>query len=76
MNGIAGPMGFLKDPVPQLVYLAKTQSSLVPQNTSPLRRMPHLACQGPILSTPSMTYEGIVWTSPQIQMMTRIYDGL
>ena len=35
MNRIAGPMGFLKDPVSQSIYLGNTESTLVRQNTIP-----------------------------------------
>ena len=35
MNGVAGPMVFLKDLVPQLIHLGNTQAFLAPQNTMP-----------------------------------------
>ena len=43
---------------------------------SPLRRMIHSACREPILSTPLMHDQGVVWTLPQPLEMTRTYDEL
>ena len=75
INGVTRPMGFLKGPIPQPIYIGNSRPSLVPQDTIPLRRMTYLACQEPIASTPSMVDQDVVWTSPQLLMMTRSYDG-
>ena len=70
MNGVVGPIGFLKVRSLNPSKLGTQQSPLVPLHTIPPRRMTHLTFQEPIISSPLMVDQGVFWTSPHPLEMT------
>ena len=74
INGVTRPMSFLKNPVPQIIYIGNTQPSLIPQDTIPPKDNDSLSLPRTDFFNSINGWASVVSTSPQPPKMTRSYD--